>query len=245
MSPQRIEIEHEFHQVVKNLGGVVIEELLGTSPEFQNADYVFHFEKVVAELKCITEDNAFSDGNLARAQKLVSKWHSAGRYASPTIKLDEWDQMPNELKTNLYHIFTKSIKRRIAKANRQIRETKDNLQLNEYTGLLIIANDGLMSIPPAAFIHAIQLTLQRDFSEIRHFIFLTANIFSSTRESPLPVLFWIIFDMQDGQHIDPIFLDRLGSNWRHHCVKKLGVGAVETEMDDIEGFWQAQHLGKL
>lgn len=245
MLPARIDIEPEFHQVVRDFGGVVVEDLLGTSLAFQNADYVFHSEKVVAELKCITEDNAFRDENLLKAQHLVTAWHAKGKYASPILDLRDWSNMPTDLQTELYRVFTRNIKKRVAKANRQVRETKSELRLHDYKGLLIIANDGLVSLPPAAFIHAIQLVLQRDFSEIRHFVFLTANVFAQAREVPLPSLFWISFDMQDGPSIDASFLERLGRHWRYHCAKRTGADFFESGMTDIEGFWNAQNIGKL
>ena len=245
MLPSRIDIESEFHQVVRDYGGVVIEDLLGSSPSFKNADYVFHFEKVVAELKCITANNALRDDNLVKAQQVITAWHVSGKYASPILDLKDWATMPTGLQTELYRIFTRSIKKRVAKANRQIRETKSELKLHDYKGLLFIVNDGLLSLPPAAFIHAVQLVLQRDFSEIRHFVFLTVNIFTQTREVPLPSLFWISFDMEDGARVDPQFLDRLGRDWRRHCANKMGAGFFESEMHDIEGFWNAQNIGML
>jgi hypothetical protein len=241
----RIHVETAFNDLVRSSGGTLISEKLPYSPDFQNADYVFHSEKIVAELKCITDDNIHSHANRLKADKLIDDWYRTGKIPSKETGPAEWAQMPNELQNRIYRIFTNNIKRRISKANRQIRETKRELRLEHYTGLLIIANDGILSLPPAAFIHAVQLALQKDFREIRHFIFFTANIFTQTREAPAPSLFWISFDMQDGPWIDPVFLERLGHSWQKHCTDLFDAASFGQEIQDIKGFWHSQNFGKL
>lgn len=245
MSINRIHVENAFNDLVRDYGGIVISEKLPYSPTFQNADYVFHSEKIVAELKCITHDNIHSEANKFKADKLLGEWCRAGHIRSKDVGLTEWAEMPPELQKQLYRIFTNNIKRRISKANRQIRETKRELRLDQYAGLLIIANDGILSLPPPAFIHAVQLALQQEFREIRHFIFLTANVFTQTREVPVPSLFWISFDMQDGPRIDPVFLERLGHSGQKHCTDLLGVASFSHEMQDMEGFWHSQTIGGI
>lgn len=245
MDLDRIHVETAFNNLVRDHGGVVISEKLPYSPAFQNADYVFHSERIIAELKCITNENIHSEANRAKADRLLDEWYRSGRIRSKEIGLDEWREMPPELQKRLYRIFTNNIKRRISKANRQIRDTRRELQLQDYAGLLLIVNDGILALPPPAFIHAVQLALQQDFREIRHFVFLTANVFAHTREASLPALFWISFDMQDGPKIDPTFLERLGRSWQKHCADLFGVALCDQEMQDIEGFWHSQNLGKL
>lgn len=245
MALKRIHVESAFNDLVRDSGGTVVSEKLPYSPTFENADYVFHLEKIVAELKCITDDNLHSPANRLKAQKLIDEWYRAGKITSKDTGPIGWSEMPLDLQNRLYRIFTNNIKRRIAKANRQIRETKKELRLENYTGLLIIANDGIVSLPPPAFIHAVQLALQRDFREIRHFIFFTANVFTQTRETPVPTLFWINFDMEDGPPIDNVFLERLGRSWQKHSTDLFGATSFGTEMQDIEGFWHSTNLGKL
>lgn len=245
MTLARMDVEQAFRTVVRDCNGLVLDEALPFSPGFQNADFVFHMEKVVAELKCLTEDNVYSEGNQQKASAIMDEWYRSGKIETPELNEATWRKMPLRLQTDLYRVFTASIKRRIETANRQIRETKRELRLHEYAGLLIFANDGVLSIPPAAFIHATQLALQRDYHEIRHFVYLTANVFTTVRNTPIPVLFWIAFDMQDGPRIDAVFLDSLGRTWRRHCCQVMGAVGFEQELEDVEGFWKAKHIGRL
>ena len=238
----RVNIEETFAELVREHGGVVLEDKLPKSPTFENADYVFHFEKVVAELKCLTEDNLGSSNNQAKIEALMVEWYGAGKTKTPIMDESSWRDMPKELQTRVIEISTKSIRRRIQKANRQIRETKEALRLKDYSGLVILANDGIESLSPAAFIHAAQHSLSRNFSEIQYFIYMTANLFTNLRETPMPTLFWIGFDMEKGEKMDAPFVDRLGRNWRRLVCRKTGIPGFEQELQDMEGFWHAQHV---
>jgi len=245
MVPKHIQIEPAFNEVVRNCGGLVLEEALPYAPDFQNADYVFHSELVIAELKCLSDDNIQSESNLAKASRVVREGNQKGSVPFSEFDMENWKRMPKDMQTNLYRVFTANVKRRISKANKQIRETRENLGLSEYAGLLLIANDGVTSLNPASFIHAVQLALQQDFREIRHFVFFTVNLYAKIRGVSVPSLFWISFDMEDGRTIDPIFLDALGVSWRRHCCKKMGVSAFDGELEDMEGFWNAENFGRI
>ena len=242
MNYPKINIEETFAELVRDYGGVVLDDKLPKSPAFENADYVFHHERIVAELKCLTEDNIDSTNNQEKIKKVIAEWFNQGRIKTTAIDEKSWKEMPMELQSKIYEIGTKSIKRRIQKANSQIRETKRELQLHDYLGLVILANDGISSLSPAAFINATQLALRYDFSEINYFIYLTANLFTNLREAPVPAVFWIGFDMQKGPKMNSEFIDRLGRNWKHLVCSKTGIPGFDQEINDIEGFWHASHV---
>jgi len=241
MKPLRIDIENVFHDVVRNYGGVVLDDKLPPSPEFQNADYVFHFEKVVAELKCLCEDNAINTKQ-DKIKNLLSAKYAEGCIDTEIFTETTFRNFPEDIQRTIYQILTRNIRRQIEKANKQIRETKRALKLDDYSGLLILANDGIPSISPPMFIHATQMAFKNHFHEIRHFIYLTANIFTSLKETPSPALFWISFDITDDVKIDPIFLDRLRKKWILYCQRASGIPGYEQELNDIEDFWNSQHL---
>jgi len=199
-------------------------------------------QRIVAELKCVTKDNVFSENNISKVNLLLRNAIQRQDIQWRDVDNVIWAQLPRELQTSITKVFGNNIKRRIAKANRQIRETKETLKLHDYTGLLIIANDGVTSISPPAFINTIQLALKNDFREIRHFIYMTVNISTLMRNVPIPILFWITFDMEDGPPIDKQFLLHLGAEWRRHCFSITGVPSIESELNDIEGFWNSRHV---
>lgn len=238
----KINIEETFADLVRDSGGVVLEDKLPKSPSFENADYVFHHERLVAELKCLTEDNVNTPNIESKIDALIADWHDQGKIQTKQRDQESWRKMPQELQTKIYEISTKSIKRRIQKANAQIRETKRALGLESYQGMVILANDGIYSLGPAAFINAAMVALKRDFSEIDYLLFFTANLFTRLKETPVPALMWIGIDLQRGIKIDGQFIDRLGRDWRLLVCKKTGLPGFDQELNDMEGFWHASHL---
>ncbi|QTN32268.1 hypothetical protein HZ994_07965 [Akkermansiaceae bacterium] len=242
MKYPRIDIEETFAELVRDSGGVVLEDKLPKSPSFENADYVFHHERLVAELKCLTEDNVNSPNIESKIDALIADWHDQGKIQTKQRDKESWRKMPQELQTKIYEISTKSIKRRIQKANAQIRETKRELGLDNYLGMVILANDGIYSHGPAAFINAAMVALKRDFSEIDYVIFFTANLFTRLKETPEPALIWIGIDLQRGAKIDGQFIDRLGRDWRLLVCKKTGLPGFDQELNDMEGFWHSTHM---
>ena len=140
----------------------------------------------------------------------------------------------------MYQVTGKSIRRRIQKANKQIRETKTALGLADYRGVLFIANDGNFMFPPAATNHAVQLSLQRDFREIRHFVFFTANMYLAMKGTDRPVLCWISFDMDnDKSSAAERLYEDLHIRWirRHSEVTGIPAEIAELSDADMEGFW--------
>ena len=239
----KINVEETFDELVREYGGgVVLKEKLPKSPSFNNADYIFHFEKIVAELKCLTEDNMDSVGTQSKVKDLINEWHGAGKIKNTHIDESNWREFPVDFQNRIYELTTRSIKKRIQKANLQIRETKRELKLDEYNGLVILANDGIVSLSPPAFIHAAHHVLLRDFSEVKYFIYMTANLFTRLRESPMPTLFWIGYDTQKGPKMDEAFINRLGDCWRGLVCRKTGIPGFCQEMHDVEGFWKARHI---
>ncbi|PYM16287.1 MAG: hypothetical protein DME18_01890 [Verrucomicrobia bacterium] len=179
-----IDIVDLFNEVVSEHANAIIldkylRERTGKDADFANADYVFHSEKVIAELKCLKNDNAASPNNQAKLTAAIDRFHAEGKVATKELNEQTWPTLPKELQNEVYNITTNAIRDRVAKANRQIRETKEKLGLTSYDGLLLIANDGIISLPPTAFIHSVARLLMNHFREIDCFIFFTANVFSA------------------------------------------------------------------
>jgi hypothetical protein len=238
-----IDIETEMREVVRSMGGIVLQDTFSSPPNFDNADFVFHEDKVVVELKCLTEDNVRSDSNEAKVANLWRRCHVKGLVTSRRQNATDWQALPKTIQNQIYEIRTRTIKKRIQKANLQLRETKEHLGLGDYRGVVLLANDGIRSLSASAFIHAAQLALRRDFREVRHFVFLTANLFTQIRDERRASLFWIGFDMKDDDPIPNAFLDRLGAAWRTHYQRVAGFRMVEEELQDIEGFWNSRYVG--
>jgi hypothetical protein len=234
---------------VRGHGGAIIleeyyKEKTGKPPDFPNADYVFHSEKVVAELKCLMEDNSGSPNNQVKINAALERFYSAGKMKAKVIDEAAWPNLPKELQDEIYSITTHSIRARVKKANRQIRETKAKLRLDSYSGVLFIANDGLVSMPPAAFIHATLNCVEKDGENINCFVFFTVNMFAVVKNTSVPVLFWMPMQMEKPEKVDDKFTKRIGVSWQAMIKKKLGVEFADHEImdEDREAFWKAKNL---
>lgn len=245
MGIPRVVVEPEFDAIVAAAGGHLVRSLIDKSPPFDNADYVFHDHKLVAELKCVQEDKADDASTRAKFRRLWIKWRQRRLVSGSVPSSFNSRSLPAACQADMYDVMGKPIKRRIQKANKQIRETKVALGLSDYRGVLFIANDGNFMFPPAAMIHSIQLSLHRDFREIRHFIFFTANMYLAVRGIGRPVLCWISFDMDNDKSSPAEALyDQLYQHWirRHEEITGIRADPAELRDEDMEGFWFANYI---
>src|SRR5690349_2394835 len=138
-----IEVEPLFDEMVRQYPmGCVLKDKM-PNPDFLNADYIFHHEKVVAELKCVQVDNSDSENNQSKINSALDRFYADGKIKSKEVNEETWPTFPMELQGEIYQATTNAIRGRITKANKQLRETKDKLGLSSYQGALIIVNDGV------------------------------------------------------------------------------------------------------
>jgi hypothetical protein len=240
----RIDVEPLFTEMVREYPmGCVLTDVM-PHPGFLNADYIFHHEKVVAELKRIEVDNVNSPNNQTKISALLDRFHAEGKIKTKEVNEANWRGLPTELQNEVYDITTHSIKGQIAKANKQIKETKAKLGLGSYKGCMIIVNDGVASFPPAAFVHSAFRLIRKGFSGISFLIFFTANVTALSRENPMPLHYWVGMDMEKEGKMDTAFSDNLYAAWRSLVGRKTGLPAYTVEMNDVEGFWKARNLPK-
>jgi hypothetical protein len=196
MTP-RIDIEDTFDSIIPTCGGKRVRDLVGASPSFDNADYVFREHKIVAELKCLEVDKSRDPATARKLSRLWINWRQRGLVTGKTPPHIYSDQLPDTCQQEMFMALGKPIRRAIEKANRQIRETKAALGLTDYAGLLFIANDGNFLFRPPALIHYVQSVLRSGFfREIRNFVLFTVNMYSTMKGFAEPGLFWIHFTHQ-------------------------------------------------
>lgn len=240
-----IDVEPWFTEMVRAYPMAQVLTDIMPQPDFLNADYLLHHEKIVAELKCVEIDNTSSPNNQSKINTVLDEYFAAGKIATTEITEQNWPTLPKELHNEIYNITTNSIKNHVEKANRQIRETKEKLGLTDYKGCLIIANNGVVSYPPATFCWGLVRLLMHHFSSIDCFIFFSANILGRTREHPVPLHFWLPTDMQrNNMNMDMTFASRLFESWKSIIRMKTGMPEFTVGMNDPEGFWKARNLPK-
>jgi hypothetical protein len=239
-----IDVEPLFTEMVREYPmGCVLTDII-PHPDFSNADFIFHHEKVVAEFKRIEIDNVTSLNNQAKMNAVVDKFYNEGKIKTKNINEENWPRLPKELTESIYEITTQSVEGQIKKANQQIKDTKIKLRLNTYKGVLIIVNDGVESYPPAAFHYAIFRLLRRKFSGITFFIYFTANVVAKHGDFLHPMNYWIGQDMEKDGKMDAALSTSLHKAWAGLLARKCGLESATFELTDMEAYWKARNVPK-
>ena len=217
-----IDVEQAFDDFVRSIGGVVVKEVIPRSPAFDNADYQFPVAKVVAELKCLTENKLDDPAFAAKVDVCWQKWRQHGYVDGDTPESMRSDSIPRECFSDIRRIYMAPLQRIIKKANRQIRETKQHLNLREHHGLLLLANDGNLAIPPDSLFRLALEILNGSCSEIAEIVLFTANLLSKVPTTDIPCYLWLIGTVPGCQDIDLTFSQELGVRWKAHHEQLTG-----------------------
>jgi hypothetical protein len=222
--PIRIDVEPEMDQFVRAFGGEVVKDIVGPSPPFLNADYIFREANIVAELKCMTDDKSEDSKVQAHIDKLFEKYATRGEIPDPGPGWRRFQSkdLPVQMQKELYRILSKPLKSRLLKANNQIKVTKEKLNLPGAHGLLLLANDGNYRLEPAQWAYAVQSALGRDFSGIDTVVLFTANLLATSPFVPTHTLMWAAASRQGHPVIDEAFLRRFHEGWAGHVGKVMG-----------------------
>lgn len=178
-----IDIEPAFDECVREAGGLRLEEIVGKSPNFNNADYIFENHSVIAELKCLEENKGKDEKLRNDVHELYNRYLREGRtnlliYGEIEVNLAD---ISDEFAREVMEMYTIPIQRVVKKANRQIRQTKSHLDLKDYSGVLLLVNDGHEILSPGQLQWILQNTLYRNLSSTRkcnsQLVFLTEEDF--------------------------------------------------------------------
>jgi len=166
--------EPNWQKFVLQFGGELVAALI-VRPGIKNADFLFRTERVVAELK-ILETEFLDNVNITNKLNLF--------FDNPVNVTGE--QLHNEI----IKIIQAPLQRIINKANRQIKETKHELRLVGWRGLLIIVNDGFKGLPPGLVMGLCAKILSgKSYSSCDAFVYLT-NHCVELPDDPYARLLW-------------------------------------------------------
>lgn len=173
----KIDIEKEFSRCVRDLGGQVLGEAL-EQPTFANADYWFPEHGVVAKLKCLEVDVSSGAEFKEEASRLYASWIQKG-LVPPTTASRVTFNLRNIPQICAYE-YLEVIKKRfesstIRKANRQLRETKEFLGAQDARGLLVLANDGNLTMKPDLVAHLLARIVKDKHTSIDTIIYFAPN----------------------------------------------------------------------
>ncbi len=162
-------IEQEFDRFMALLECTRVSDEVGSSPNFNNADYVNQLNKVVIELKVLNKDFFPNGGIIDSLSSIIIKpvniaQTGCGQYVFELPEINREGKNDN---------FEEPLRRILKKANKQLKDTKkyywgDNISY----GFLIFAQVGI-TISPEITALLIQKLINKEFSSIDGVIICT------------------------------------------------------------------------
>ena len=210
-----IDAEEVMDDAVLAAGGQRVSDVVGLNPPFDNADYVFSNDGIIAEMKSLEKDFLSDSAVTLKMHKLYNRWVDEGKdvpiiYGNGVIRTD---QLLLECARELVALFKDKLEGGVLrKANRQIRETRTNLNVPDALGLLLISNEGNFVFDPAMLTHMLLHSLRVKYSSIEHVILVSANLLVSTAVHPRTRLFASI-RFPDRREPTDEFVNKLGVAW--------------------------------
>jgi hypothetical protein len=138
---KRNPFEPVFHSFISQFGGEVLEEA-STS---KTADYLFRKQNIVAELKCLMEDQTAAVNQ--KVNRMVQKWNGRNRGGQQLpivwkggVPYLEFRNAPQEIRAKWVAVLKAPLYDLVARAHRQIRSTIEQHNLDSAKGLVLIFN---------------------------------------------------------------------------------------------------------
>lgn len=231
----RLLVEPTFDRCVAEAGGKRLEDYISGELRFLNADYIFPDDNIVAELKVLEKDVLSTPDFQDKISELYDGWAQSGlvppAYSPGSI---DTSTLPTECAVELIGLFKSQLTNSyIKKANRQIRETKEHLELPDARGVLLLANDGNFAFDPAFMFNVLHHSLHKTFHSIDAVIYFTANLMVTTPRSPNGALFWAHVAIQGRPKIEAAFESRLRSSWLSVVESETGRRPTELVEDKL------------
>ncbi|PPT35165.1 hypothetical protein XarbCFBP8132_20775 [Xanthomonas arboricola] len=235
-----IDVEQELAHVVRSMGGRVLEDEHGSALPFKNSDYYFPGLEIAAELKRLVLDQE-SD---PKAQECIqSKFHqwmedgTIGVYYG-TQRINSGD-LPERCQVELLDCFSAPLRRRIHKANKQLKQTLAHFKPEVPRGLLFIVNDGNTSLKPDIARFLIAKILGKDFSTINSVVYFTANLVASSPLTEKDVLVWVHLNRKGvTEPIDASFVMAIFDAWVKRVELVRGESIERIALDRL-------HIGSM
>lgn len=231
--------EETFDRFVKSFEGQKISDLLSGNPSFPNADYLFPNENVIAELKTLQTDFGTTDSFRAKHIELVKKYLSESRMTLSAIFHSA--EQPKEYIEDLLRLFRPALSRIVKKANKQLKQTKRELNLPNTPGILLLINDDFLSLEPRFIMSIICENLSHSYSSIDAFVYLTLNHYVDIPGNNYPNLLWIPVYKRSPDSLTG-FVNKLGRQWFQFLETETGEFDNRIVTDDPASILQAKAI---
>lgn len=219
------ESESLLDECINSVGGVKVRSLFAESPSFDNADYALDNYNIIAELKCLQDDKSNDPVFLNKIkEKFSNHLEKEKKQIFGTILINS-SQVSENCTKEILDIFRKPIQTLTKKANKQIRETKQNLHKENAHGLLILINDNNKLFEPSLIIGLVGECLRRDrLSSIDSVLYLTINLTATNQDESFETLVWVECSRDPNNQCNQEFYIAL----RKALYSKLGIASERT-----------------
>jgi hypothetical protein len=238
--PEIVNVEIFFNEYVEYFGGQVISKNEKNLDDRPNADYLFRYQNVIAELKCFQKDLFNNEEDIPRILKFLDKWEEQ-KVIEQGDKLGiilGSKRLPKECYVDLLNACTKTIDRILHKANKQIKESKKTFSLPTAKGLILLCNDGNYFIKNDTFIKLIADLMLRKYmdSDIDGFVYFTVNQTAKMPDSDLDWNLWVPSYRQENDEEFGEFVNELGQKfYNDFFTLKTGIALSDKYItDDIK-----------
>ncbi len=213
-------VEATFDRFIELVGGARVGSIVGQTPAFANADYVFSEKQFVLELKELTTDWPLLEDYQQKINDLWLKCANDGRVTARHLAGDL--QLPRDVRRDFLQLLRKPIKRILEKANRQIRDTHENLRHQSGEGILLLVIDGLRSVAPQFLMALVAKILLHDYSSITGIVLITVNEYIDVPDDDFARLIWIPSYQERASDNLVDFVDDLGRKWFDFIEREIG-----------------------
>ena len=235
-----IDVERAFAEFVPTFGGRLVDSMVGKSPAFANADYLFDKDGIVVELKRLVDDKSEDVALQNRIQAKFDTWMDDGTiplvYGRVRI---ESKSLPLACQRELIDLYKPPLQRRIIKANKQIKTTMQHLRLSNHKGVLLLVNDGNYAIESNAVLYLVGRVLGKNFRHINSVLYCTVNMFATAPITSKPTLVWAHATRKSvAEPVPDDWTMAFFRGWSAHLSKYLGAPIEEILVAgaaDLEG----------
>lgn len=239
------DIEAAFDQAVYVTGGIRVTDRAGRAPPFANADYLFESRRLIAELKILQHDQVSDPGVIRKASNIYAEALANG--ASGVVAYGQnrltSDKFSEPYRTQLQDLYRVPFRRVVRDAHAQIVETKQQLGLNGYRGLFLLANEGHTALDPWHVIHLLRETLADSaFPDIHYTVFFTVNLKAKVEGFLHGAACWIPLVRTGVELMPASFEKRLRRAWLAEVEKLTGQPQVSVNLPNYDSVVAARNL---
>ena len=215
---------------VKGIGGELISELVGNDSPPSSADYLFRRHNVIAELKTL-QTESFGDPFRRKLGDRMGDWHRDGRLRVFGTTRVESKRLAPECQEDIFNVMASPLQRHVVgDANRQIKSTKEILNMPGAKGLLWVASDGNEDLQPNDVWFLLTRILQKKhksgeplFSNIHALAYFSPRMQVQLPQSKQPAIFWFSGCRQPDDQQMAACLNELYTAWPRYVARAQGI----------------------